>query len=75
MTIKDADRKPIKGAQLADMDQAALEAELAHLKEAKFRLQWRSATETIENPIQFRMLRRNIARIATALRQRARKAT
>ena len=70
MSIKDADKKPIKSAQLADMDKAALEAELAHLKEAKFRLQWRRATETIENPIQFRMLRRNIARLATALKQR-----
>ena len=70
MSIKDGDKKPIKSAQLADMDKAALETELAHLREAQFRLQWRRATETIENPIQFRMLRRNIARIATALRQR-----
>ena len=75
MTIKDAETKPIKVAQLADMDQAALQAEMTRLKEAQFRLQWRSATETIENAIQFRTLRRNIARIATVLRERARKAT
>ena len=74
MTIKDAETKPIKAGRLTDMDKAALEAELARLKEAQFRLQWRSATETIENAIQFRTLRRNIARIATALGERARKA-
>ena len=70
MSITDADKKPIKAATLADMDEAALQSELAHLKEAQFRLQWRRATETIDNPIQFRMLRRNIARLQTALRQR-----
>jgi len=33
-------------------------------------LKFRSATEAIDNPSQFRILRRNIARIETVLRER-----
>jgi large subunit ribosomal protein L29 len=46
-----------------------LEAELQQLIEERFRL--RFATESIENPMRFRALRRDIARIRTVLRERA----
>ena len=48
-----------------------LEAELQQLIEERFRLRFRSATESIENPMRFRALRRDIARIRTVLRERA----
>ena len=51
---------------------AELQAKLAELREARMRLRFRSATEAIENPMQFRTLRRDIARIETLLRARAR---
>jgi large subunit ribosomal protein L29 len=41
------------------------------LTEERFRLRFRSATESIENPMRFRAIRRDIARIKTVLRQRA----
>jgi len=44
--------------------------ELARLQEARFRLRFRSATEAIENSSQIRILRRNIARLKTVLRER-----
>jgi large subunit ribosomal protein L29 len=47
-----------------------LEAELGQLIEERFRLRFRSATETIDNPMRFRALRRDIARIQTVLRER-----
>ncbi|HWA55694.1 MAG TPA: 50S ribosomal protein L29 [Gemmatimonadales bacterium] len=47
-----------------------LKAKLAELTEERFRLRFRSATESIQNPMQFRHLRRDIARIKTILRQR-----
>ena len=47
-----------------------LKAKLAELTEERFRLRFRSATEAIENPIRFRALRRDIARIQTVLRER-----
>lgn len=70
MPLKDAETKPVVPAQLRDMTTPELEEELARLREARFRLRFRAATEPIDNPMQFRMLRRNIARITTVLRER-----
>ena len=47
-----------------------LEQKLAILREEGFRLRFRSGTEAIANPLQFRTIRRDIARIATILRER-----
>ena len=70
MALKDAERERIETAQLRELTLEELHEELARLKEARFRLQFRSATEAIDNPSQFRILRRNIARIETVLRER-----
>ena len=70
MTLKDAERKPLKSAQLRDLDDRELADELEKLKEARFRLRFRAATEQIDSPAQFRTLRRNIARIATVMREK-----
>lgn len=56
------------GSELRDMSVDDLKAKLAELSEEKFRLRFRSATEAIENPIRFRHLRRDIARVMTVLR-------
>jgi large subunit ribosomal protein L29 len=48
-----------------------LEIELRALTEERFRLRFRSATEAIENPMRFRAIRRDMARIKTVLRERA----
>jgi large subunit ribosomal protein L29 len=45
-----------------------LELKLAQLVEEQFRLKFRRATEAIANPLQFRTMRRDIARIKTVLR-------
>jgi large subunit ribosomal protein L29 len=47
-----------------------LELKLAQLVEERFRLRFRRATEAISNPLQFRSLRRDIARIKTILKER-----
>lgn len=60
-----------KAADLRELSAEQLEARLGELKEERFRLRFRSATEAIENPIRFRTIRRDIARIQTILRQRA----
>jgi large subunit ribosomal protein L29 len=70
MPLKDAERKPLKGVQLRDLSTEELKEERARLLEARFRLKFRAATEPIDNSAQFRMLRRNIARINTVLRER-----
>jgi large subunit ribosomal protein L29 len=60
----------MKTSELNEMSVADLKAKLAELGEERFRLRFRSATEAIANPIQFRHLRRDIARIQTILRAR-----
>ncbi len=70
MVLKDAERKPLKAGQLRDLDTRELADELYRLKEARFRLKFRAATEPIDNPAQFRIIRRNIARIETVLREK-----
>jgi large subunit ribosomal protein L29 len=51
-----------------------LKARLGELREERFKLTFRSATEAIENPMRFRTVRRDIARLETLLRARERAA-
>ena len=51
-----------------------LEAKLAELREERFRLRFRAATETIENPMRFRTIRRDVARALTILGEKRREA-
>jgi large subunit ribosomal protein L29 len=55
---------------LRELKTEDLAQKLSTLREERFRLQFRSATEAIENPVQFRTIRRDIARIETILRER-----
>lgn len=71
MALKDAEQKPLDAAQLRELETDELRAELARLREARFRLRFRGATEAIENTAQFQIMRRNIARLETVLRERA----
>ncbi len=60
----------MKTTELTELSVDDLKARLAELTEERFRLRFRSATESIENPMRFRALRRDIARIKTVLRAR-----
>jgi large subunit ribosomal protein L29 len=57
---------------LRELSAEQLEAKLAELREERLKLSFRSATESIENPMQFRGLRRDIARLQTILGQKRR---
>ncbi len=53
--------------------------ELGHrvtaLRDEAFRMRFRSATETIENPMRFRTIRREIARLLTIVGEKRRQAS
>ncbi len=72
MSLKDAEKKPLDMSFIRELKDPELKVELDRLEEAQFRLKFRSATEdaTGGNPLQFRILRRNIARMKTVLRER-----
>jgi large subunit ribosomal protein L29 len=61
-----------KPEALREMNNEELEQQLAVLTEERFRLGFRRATEAIENPLQLRAIRREIARIKTILAERTR---
>ena len=69
-----AEQKALDMTALRELSDDELRTELTTLREAQFRLRFRAATEDIsaDNPMRFRTMRRNIARIETVLRERTR---
>ena len=65
----------MKPNELRDMSLEDLESKLNELTEERFRLRFRSATESIENPMRVRAIRRDIARIRTILGEKSRVAS
>ena len=59
-----------KPAELRDLSLEQLEGKLAEAREEEFKLRFRSATEAIDNPMRFRALRRDIARMLTLLQEK-----
>ena len=72
MALKDAERKPLRAEQVRELNADEVGDELQRLQEAQFRLKFRAATEDVTdgNPLQFRVIRRNIARLQTVLREK-----
>jgi large subunit ribosomal protein L29 len=60
----------LKPQTLREQKTEELQQKLAALQEEEFRLRFRSGTEAISNPLQFRTIRRDIARIKTILGER-----
>ena len=55
---------------LRSLPEADLRARIAELEEERFRLQFRSATEPLEEPLRLRTLRKDIARLHTVLNEK-----
>ena len=60
--------------EIRGMSDADLRARVTQLEEERFRLRFRGATETLEDPLRQRTVRRDIARVLTVLRQREQEA-
>jgi large subunit ribosomal protein L29 len=55
----------MKGNEIREMSAQDIAAKIAELENERFRLQFRSATEQLENPLRLRFIRRDIARLKT----------
>jgi large subunit ribosomal protein L29 len=60
----------VKPNEIREMSAEDLKAKIDELTRERFNLRFRSATESIENPMRFRALRRDIARMQTILREK-----
>jgi large subunit ribosomal protein L29 len=60
----------VKPNEIREMSVEDLRTKIDELTRERFNLRFRSATESIDNPMRFRDLRRDIARLQTILRER-----
>ena len=60
----------MKPNEIREMSVEDLKAKVDELTRERFNLRFRSATESIDNPMRFRDLRRDIARMQTILREK-----
>ena len=60
----------MKPNEIRDMAVDDLKTKIDELTRERFNLRFRSATESIDNPMRFRDLRRDIARMQTILREK-----
>lgn len=55
---------------IREMGEADIHARIAELEEERFRLRFRAGTETLEDPLRLRVIRRDIARLQTILQEK-----
>ena len=60
----------MKGNEVRELTDQEIAERIQQLQEERFRLRFRSATQQLENPMLLRTIRRDIARLKTAQRER-----
>ncbi len=60
----------MQAEEVRELSDEEISARVAELEEERFRLKFRSATEVLEQPLRFRSIRKDIARLKTILRER-----
>jgi large subunit ribosomal protein L29 len=59
----------MRAEEIREMGADDIQARIRELEEEQFRLKFRSATEPLEDPLRLRVIRRDIARLKTVLRE------
>ena len=62
----------MKADEIRELGADDIRARIAELEEERFRLRFRGSTETLDNPLRLRSIRRDIARLQTVLAEKAR---
>jgi large subunit ribosomal protein L29 len=60
----------MRADEIRELNDDDIRARIAELEEERFRLRFRSATEALDEPLRFRVIRKDIARLKTVLRER-----
>lgn len=60
----------MKVEEMRGLSAPELRARISELEEERFRLQFRSATEALEDPLRLRTVRKDIARLHTILKEK-----
>jgi large subunit ribosomal protein L29 len=59
----------MRADEVREMAKDDIAARIKELEEEQFRLKFRGATEPLEDPLRLRVIRRDIARLKTVLRE------
>lgn len=59
----------MKASEMREMSMEELQAELENLKAELFRLRFQHATNQLENPMQLKTVKKNIARVKTIIKE------
>jgi large subunit ribosomal protein L29 len=59
----------MRAEEIREMSKDDILARVKDLEEEQFRLRFRSATEPLEDPLRLRVIRRDLARLKTVLRE------
>ena len=57
-------------SEIRELSPGDIESRIRDLEEERFRLKFRNATEPLEDPLRLRVIRKDIARLRTILRER-----
>ena len=57
-------------SEIRELSVADIASRMKDLEEERFRLQFRNATEPLEDPLRLRVIRRDIARLKTVLKEK-----
>jgi large subunit ribosomal protein L29 len=60
----------MRANDIRELSVEEMQARIVELEEERFRLNFRSATEPLEDPLRLRWIRKDIARLKTILRER-----
>jgi large subunit ribosomal protein L29 len=55
---------------IREMTEAEINTRIAELEEERFRLGFRAGTETLDDPLRLRVIRKDVARLKTVLREK-----
>jgi large subunit ribosomal protein L29 len=65
----------MKATQIRELTADEITTRIAELERERFNLRFRGATQTLDDPLRLRVIRRDIARLKTVLREQATTAT
>jgi large subunit ribosomal protein L29 len=65
----------MRAEEIRELTDEEINTRIGELAEERFRLRIRGATQTLEDPLRLRALRKDVARLKTILRQRQLAAT
>jgi large subunit ribosomal protein L29 len=60
----------LSSSDVREMTEAEIRTKIAELEEERFRLRFRAGTETLEDPLRLRVIRKDVARLNTVLREK-----